>query len=93
MKTNLLVLLLSLMSIVHRVAAGEIQKPDALLKKAPEACVCAMSQTKQLMMANCYCGLKQCVVSMPTYGSPQTKMQCFDALKAEDSDVKTKKST
>ncbi|PNY78781.1 hypothetical protein [Pseudomonas fluorescens] len=93
MKTNQLVLLMFLIAIVHNVAADEIQQSSGLLKNAPEACACTMSQTKQLVMTNCSCGQKQCVVSMPSYGSPQTKMQCFDAPKTEASDAKAKKST
>lgn len=91
MKFNLVALLL-FFAVAQSAVADEIMQPRTSLQKIPEACVCTMSQTEQLMMANCSCGQKQCVVSLTSYATAQTKMQCFDAPKAEASDVKVGKS-
>ncbi|KTB98799.1 hypothetical protein [Pseudomonas syringae] len=91
-KTNPLALLMFLMAIAHGAVADEIMQPRSALQNAPEACICTMSQTEQLMMANCSCGQKQCVVSLTSYTSAQTSMQCFDAPKSASPAVKTQKS-
>ncbi|WP_460103527.1 hypothetical protein [Pseudomonas sp. H1_D04] len=92
MKSNSIAMLMFFVAVVQSALADEIMQPRASLQKMPEACVCTMSQTEQLIMANCSCGQKQCVVSLTSYTTAQTKMQCFDAPKAEASGAKAGKS-
>ncbi|MBK3477715.1 hypothetical protein JJD66_16630 [Pseudomonas sp. MF6751] len=92
MKPRLQALLLFLMAIAHTAVADEIMQPRTAIQNAPDACVCTMSQTQQLMMANCSCGSKQCVVSLTSYTTSQPSMQCFDAPKSAALEATAEKS-
>ena len=57
---------------------AEIMQPSAAERPAPEACVCTKSRVEDLLMANCACGDKQCVVLWTSQDAAQTQMQCFE---------------
>jgi hypothetical protein len=80
MKANQKAILLFLMAVAHSALADEKMQVRPPPRNAPEACVCTLSQTEQLLMANCSCGSKQCVVSLTSYTTTQPTMQCFEAV-------------
>lgn len=71
-------------TLISHAALAEIVQPHAEIiqpsaeRPAPEACVCTKSRAEDLLMANCACGDKQCVVSWTSQDAAQTQMQCFE---------------